>query len=76
MMGDKVYCNAFFKVAPRVDQTRPTLNLDFDVKLAAPIVAAPWVVINHNNNQKEIFVQARCNWKKNGSSNNKKSRRA
>ncbi len=64
MMNDKVYCNAFFKVAPKVDEKQQRsqgMNLGFEVKLDAPIAAAPWVVKNHKNGQKEIFVQDKNN---------------
>jgi len=64
MAGDKVYCNAFFKVAPKLDEKHSRLHpasLSFEVKLDAPIVAAPYVVKNHKNEQKEILVQDKNN---------------
>ncbi|MDR2938220.1 MAG: hypothetical protein LBU92_04690, partial [Prevotellaceae bacterium] len=62
-MGDKMYCNAFFKVAPKIDEKKNSqgLNLSFEVKLDAPISAAPFVVKNHKSGQKEIFVQDKNN---------------
>jgi hypothetical protein len=62
MQSDKVYCNAFFKVSSNADErSSQAPNLNFDVKLDAPITATPWVVKNHKNGQKEIFVQDKNN---------------
>jgi hypothetical protein len=64
MVNDKVYCDAFFKVAPKLDEKQhhaQGMNLGFEVKLDAPIAIAPWVVKNHKNGQKEIFVQDKNN---------------
>ncbi len=60
VMSDKAYCNAFFKVAPKVDekqQRQSGLRLAFEAKLEVPAAATPWVVKNHKNGQKELLVQ-------------------
>ncbi|MDR1022310.1 MAG: hypothetical protein LBL94_03415 [Prevotellaceae bacterium] len=58
-MSDKVYCNVFLKTASKVEEKQRLqgLVLDFEVKLEAPLQAAPWVVKNHNTKQKEILAQ-------------------
>ncbi|MDR3188280.1 MAG: hypothetical protein LBT94_03740 [Prevotellaceae bacterium] len=58
-MNDKVYCNAFVKTASKAEekQRARSMALDFEVKLNAPLRAAPWVVKNHRTGQKEILAQ-------------------
>ncbi|MDR3366792.1 MAG: DUF3352 domain-containing protein, partial [Prevotellaceae bacterium] len=58
-MDDKVYCNAFVKTTSKMEEKQRSrgMALDFEVKLGAPLRAAPWVVKNHKTGQKEILAQ-------------------
>ncbi|MGL4907954.1 MAG: hypothetical protein ACRC9X_02140 [Bacteroidales bacterium] len=58
-MNDKVYCSAVLKIAPKVEDMSQSkgLQLNFETKLNAPALVAPWIVKNHNSGQKELVVQ-------------------
>ncbi|MDR2813278.1 MAG: hypothetical protein LBB79_01275 [Prevotellaceae bacterium] len=58
-MNDKVYCNIFLKTTSKKEEKQRAhgMTLDFEVKLGAPLRAAPWVVKNHRTGQKEILAQ-------------------
>ncbi|MDR3328765.1 MAG: hypothetical protein LBS63_01475 [Prevotellaceae bacterium] len=59
MSSSEVYCNIFFKAASKTEekQRARSMALDFEVKLDAPLLAAPWVLQNHRTGQKEILAQ-------------------
>ncbi|MGL4364050.1 MAG: hypothetical protein ACRCSB_02465 [Bacteroidales bacterium] len=58
-MNDKVYCSAILKLTPSIEEKHRSKGpqLNFETKLLAPAIAAPWIVKNHNNGQKELLVQ-------------------
>jgi hypothetical protein len=58
-MSGKMYCNMLFKTASHEGDRQPVngMNATFELKLDAPLRAAPWVVKNHRNQQQELLAQ-------------------
>lgn len=48
------YTTAFLRYNPVTKQSRTTM---WEVALNAPATGKPWIVVNHNDNTKEVFVQ-------------------
>jgi hypothetical protein len=59
VMNGRTYCNLLFKTASHEGDKQAVngMNATFEVKLDAPLRAAPWVVKNHKNQQLELLAQ-------------------
>ncbi|MDR1227078.1 MAG: hypothetical protein LBK47_09315 [Prevotellaceae bacterium] len=58
VVNSRAYCNVFYKMQDKPGGKQSSgAQAEFEVKLDAPLVFAPWVVKNHKTGQNEILAQ-------------------